>query len=142
MAASLDAFIARRDGSVDWLQTADAFAAGETMDPAFVAAFLKTIDCYVMGSRTYETAIRFEGQGSGWSYGDKLTFVLTSPHLPRVRDTVEFYSDNATPGQWPRAGAAPEGLPALAAFFLAAAHQARYKGGSHRQPALSAEQTP
>lgn len=92
MAASLDGFIARKDGSVDWLETADEFADGDTMDPAFVEAFLKTIDCYVMGSRTYETAVRFEAQGLGWSYGDKPTFVLTSRQLPRVRDTVEFYS--------------------------------------------------
>jgi dihydrofolate reductase len=96
MAASLDGFIARRDGSVDWLETSDEFADGETMDPAFVEAFLKTIDCYVMGSRTYETALRFEGQGLGWSYGDKPTFVLTSRELPRVRDTVEFYSGDLT----------------------------------------------
>lgn len=92
MAASLDGFIARKDGSVDWLETSDEFVDGDTMDPAFVAAFLKTIDCYVMGSRTYETALRFEAQGFGWSYGDKPTFVLTSRELPRVRDTVELYS--------------------------------------------------
>ena len=48
------------------------------MDPGFVEAFLKTIDCYVMGSRTYETALNFEAKGLGWSYGDKPTFVLTS----------------------------------------------------------------
>jgi dihydrofolate reductase len=92
MVASLDGFIARRDGSVDWLETADEFAGGEDMDPAFVEAFLKTIDCYVMGSRTYETALRFESQGLGWAYGDKPTFVLTSRALPRVRDCVELYS--------------------------------------------------
>ena len=62
------------------------------MDPGFVEAFLKTIDCYVMGSRTYETALHFEAQGLGWSYGDKRTFVLTSRDLPRIRDTVEFHS--------------------------------------------------
>ena len=92
MVASLDGFIARRDGSADWLETADEFADGETLDPASIEAFLQTIDCYVMGSRTYETALRFEGQGLGWAYGDKPTFVLTSRDLPRVRDTVEFYS--------------------------------------------------
>jgi dihydrofolate reductase len=62
------------------------------MDPKFVEAFLKTIDCYVMGSRTYETALSFEAKGLGWSYGDKPTFVLTSRRLPRTRDSVEFYS--------------------------------------------------
>ena len=92
MAASVDGFIARKDGSVDWLETADEFEHGETMDPAFVEAFLETIDCYVMGSRTYETALRFESQGLGWAYGDKPTFVLTSRNLPRVRDSVDFYS--------------------------------------------------
>jgi len=92
MAASLDGFIARKDGRVDWMQTSDEFADGETMEPGFVEDFLKTIDCYVMGSRTYETALNFEAQGFGWAYGDKPTFVLTSRELPKTRDTVEFYS--------------------------------------------------
>jgi dihydrofolate reductase len=92
MAASLDGFIARKDGSVDWLETSDEFAGGETLDPGFVESFLKTIDCYVMGSRTYETALDFEAKGLGWAYGDKPSFVLTSRDLPRTRDTVEFYS--------------------------------------------------
>jgi dihydrofolate reductase len=92
MAASLDGFIARKDGRVDWLETADEFPGGDTLDPAYVEAFLQTIDCYVMGSRTYETARRFEAQGLGWSYGDKPTFVLTSRELPRTRQSVEFYA--------------------------------------------------
>jgi dihydrofolate reductase len=92
MAASLDGFIARKDGSVDWLETSDEFEGGATMAPGFVEAFLKTIDCYVMGSRTYETALRFEAKGFGWAYGDKPTFVLTSRQLPRTRDSVEFHS--------------------------------------------------
>ncbi len=92
MAASLDGFIARKDGRVDWLETSDEFLGGETMDPEFVEAFLKSIDCYVMGSRTYETALRFETKGFGWAYGDKPVFVLTHRNLPRRRDTVEFHS--------------------------------------------------
>ncbi|MHC5538786.1 dihydrofolate reductase family protein [Singulisphaera rosea] len=96
MAASLDGFIARKDGGVDWLETKDEFVDGATLEPGFVEAFLKTIDCYVMGSRTYETALRFEAQGLGWPYGDKPTFVLTSRELPRVRDRVEFYSGDLT----------------------------------------------
>ncbi|HET6978987.1 MAG TPA: dihydrofolate reductase family protein [Pyrinomonadaceae bacterium] len=92
MAASLDGFIARKDGGVDWLETSDEYIGGESLEPGDVEAFLKTIDCYVMGSRTYETALNFEAQGLGWAYGDKPTFVLTSRKLPRTRDTVEFYS--------------------------------------------------
>lgn len=92
MATSLDGFIARKDGSVDWMETADEFAEGSDMDPAFVEAFLASIDCYVMGSRTYETALAFEAKGLGWSYGDKPVFVLTTRDLPRTRDTVEFHT--------------------------------------------------
>jgi dihydrofolate reductase len=92
MAASLDGFIARKDGRVDWLETSDEFANGDTIDPDFAEAFLRTIDCYVMGSRTYETALSFEAKGSGWVYGDKPVFVLTSRELVRTRDTIEFHS--------------------------------------------------
>ena len=92
MAASLDGFIARKDGGVDWLETSDKFEGGDTMAPEFVEEFLKTIDCYVMGSHTYETALDFEAKGFGWSYGDKPTFVLTRRNLPKTRDTVEFCS--------------------------------------------------
>ncbi len=97
MAASLDGFIARRDGRVDWLESADEFAGGDALDPQYVEEFLKTIDCYVMGSRTYETALRFEAQGLGWAYGDKPTFVLTSRDLSRTRESVEFYSGEPAP---------------------------------------------
>ena len=92
MAASLDGYIARKDGSVDWLETSDRFEGGEVMAPESVAEFLRTIDCYVMGSRTYETALDFDVRGLGWAYGDKPTFVLTHRELRKTRSTVEFYA--------------------------------------------------
>jgi dihydrofolate reductase len=92
MAASLDGFIARRDGGVDWLETSDTFEGGNTMTAETVAEFLRTIDCYVMGSKTYDTALDFEAKGLGWAYGDKPTFVLTHRTLRKARSTVEFYS--------------------------------------------------
>ena len=92
MAASLDGFIARKDGQVDWMETADEFSGGETMDPGLVEVFLRSIDCYVMGSRTYETALGFEAKGFGWAYGDKPAFVLSGRKLASTRGTVKFYS--------------------------------------------------
>ncbi len=90
MAASLDGFIARRNGDVDWIETSDHYERGDTLTPEAVLTFLSSIDCYVMGSRTYETALHFEARGLGWSYGDKPTFVLTRRTLPKNRATVEF----------------------------------------------------
>jgi dihydrofolate reductase len=91
MAASLDGFIAGHDGRVDWLETADHYEHGEALTPEAMRTFLSSIDCYVMGSRTYETALNFEAKGQGWAYGDKPVFVLTSRTLPKHRATVEFY---------------------------------------------------
>lgn len=91
MVASLDGFIAGPGGNVDWMETTDEFPEGETLEPEAIAGFLRTIDCYVMGSRTYETALGFEAKGLGWVYGDKPVFVLTGRELPR-RENVEFHS--------------------------------------------------
>ena len=91
MVASLDGFIARKDGAVDWLEVKDTFAGGETLDAETVRAFLASIDCYVMGARTYELALDFEARGFGWAYGDTPTIVLTHRALTKRRDTVEFY---------------------------------------------------
>lgn len=77
---------------MDWLETSDHFEGGDVLAPESVTAFLRTIDCYVMGSRTYETALDFEAKGLGWSYGDTPTFVLTHRELRKPRSTVEFYS--------------------------------------------------
>jgi dihydrofolate reductase len=96
MVASLDGFVARKDGRVDWMETSDDYLSGETLDPGVVDAFLKSIGCYVMGSKTYETALGFEAQGLGWAYGDKPVFVLTHRDLPRTRKTVTLFSGDLT----------------------------------------------
>lgn len=96
MAASLDGFVARKDGSVDWIETNDEYADGEAMTPEFIEEFLETIGCYVMGSRTYETALNFDKKGQGWTYGDKPVYVLTSRDLETTRDTVTLHNGDLT----------------------------------------------
>ena len=96
MAASVDGFIARKDGRVDWLETSDEFVGGETMDPGSIETFLKSIDCYVMGSRTYETAVGFDEKGLGWPYGEKPVFVLTNRKL--ISSGIQL---NFAPAVWP-----------------------------------------
>jgi dihydrofolate reductase len=85
MVSSLDGFIGKKDGSVEWLETSDNYEKGVTDGDA--EAFMKTIDCFVMGSQTYELALKL-----GWPYGDVPTIVLTHRELPATRKTVEFYS--------------------------------------------------
>ncbi len=90
MGASLDGFIEKHDGGVDWFSTSDSYPEGDP-DPD-VAAFLKTIGCYVMGSKTYELALKL-----GWVYGDTPAIVLTRRNLTSDRKTVEFYSGDLEP---------------------------------------------
>lgn len=55
MVASLDGYIASEAGDIDWMNTTAVYEQGvESEDPT---EFLKTIDCYVMGARTYEHAL-------------------------------------------------------------------------------------
>jgi dihydrofolate reductase len=88
MVSSLDGFIARKDNSVSWLDSPEnVYEAGASISEEEATAFVKAIDCYVLGSRTYEHALEL-----GWPYGDTPTVVVTSRQLQRARQTVEFYS--------------------------------------------------
>lgn len=85
--SSLDGFIARKDNDVSWMDSTSVYEGGVSISAEQIAAFLKTIDCYVLGSRTYEHALKL-----GWPYGDIPTVVVTSRNLPKERNSVEFYS--------------------------------------------------
>ena len=88
MVSSLDGFIAKKDNDVSWLEdTGSVYEAGVSITEEEAAAFVKTIDCYLLGSRTYEHALEL-----GWPYGDTPTVVVTSREWPPVRKSVEFYS--------------------------------------------------
>jgi dihydrofolate reductase len=87
MVYSLDGFIAKMDNNVSWLDGTSVYEAGVSISQEEIAAFLKSIDCYVLGSRTYEHALEL-----GWPYGNTPTVVVTSRELPSAKKSVEFYS--------------------------------------------------
>ncbi len=87
MVASLDGFIAKKDGTVSWLQSTDHYEDGVTLSDEYIEDFLKSIDCYVMGSHTYEQALVL-----GWPYGEVPVVVLTKRALKSERENVQFYS--------------------------------------------------
>jgi dihydrofolate reductase len=91
LVASLDGIIAKKDNSVSWFETADHYEPGKTIAPEEVAEFLKNIDCYVMGARTYEHALELS-KAYGWAYGDTPTIVLTHRDLPVERPGIELFS--------------------------------------------------
>jgi dihydrofolate reductase len=87
LVSSLDGFIAKKDNSVSWLDSGSVYEAGVSISKEEAAIFVKAIDCYVLGSRTYEHALEL-----GWPYGDTPVVVATSRKWPPARKTVEFYT--------------------------------------------------
>lgn len=75
IATSLDGFIAREDGTIDWLLALHARApAGEDFGDT---AFVRDIDVLVMGRHSVETALGF----AAWPYGATPVHELTSRPL-------------------------------------------------------------
>lgn len=71
IATSLDGFISRSDGRIDWLNKANALVPpGE--DCGF-AEFFSTVDALVMGRNTFEQVLSFPE----WLYGSKPVVVLS-----------------------------------------------------------------
>lgn len=91
MVSSLDGIIAKPDNTVSWFETTDIYEKGVTPTNEEMAAFLKNIDCYVMGARTYEHAMELS-KLYGWLYGDVPAIVLTHRNLQAERENIEFYS--------------------------------------------------
>lgn len=119
VAASLDGFVARDDGSTDWL-----FAFMASGDD-YLGAFIDSMDALLVGSRTYmesEQSLEWFGQGP---CNAKPVHVFTSRDLPIAGPNVTL--TNATPedfvAQLRRQGVAAAGLmsgPSLLASFRAA----------------------
>ena len=70
IATSLDGFIARTDGALDWLPAGDAEEGGEDYG---YAAFMDSVDILVMGRCTYQQVLTF----GDWPYGDTPVVVLS-----------------------------------------------------------------
>lgn len=88
IATSLDGFIARENGDIDWLPPGGAVEQGEDYG---YKAFFDTVDVLVMGRYTFETVLKFDG----WPYGDRPVVVLSSGpvNVPeRVAHFVEWMS--------------------------------------------------
>lgn len=70
IATSLDGFIARANDDLDWLP-------GDGGEEHGYEAFMSTVDALVIGRRTFEKVLTFDG----WPYGTKPTFVLSTRAL-------------------------------------------------------------
>jgi dihydrofolate reductase len=68
--ASVDGFIARANGALDWLP-------GDDCEPHGYEEFIASVDAIVIGRKTFETVLAFEE----WPYGGKRVVVLSGRPL-------------------------------------------------------------
>ncbi len=90
IATSLDGFIARENGDLDWLPGSDGQSDGEDYG---YQQLMASVDTLIMGRNTYEMVLSF----GAWSYGEKRVIVLSSRELEipaHLADTVQARSSS------------------------------------------------
>ncbi len=92
IAASLDGFIARPDGDIDWLHN-PAYTLPDGENDFGYEAFMATVDALVMGSYSYEKVLSFDS----WPYGAKKVVVLTQRPLSPPTDPAANVSFDSGP---------------------------------------------
>lgn len=85
IAVSLDGYIAREDGAVDWLEGLES--PGEDEDYGY-HAFMESVDRLVMGRGSYDKVASF----AEWPYGEQRVVVLTNRPFDPPVETVEIMS--------------------------------------------------
>ena len=85
IACSLDGYIAREDGSIDWLPTGD--------DDFGMKIFLDSVDTILLGKTTYEQILTFD---CDYPYASKKSYVFSRNSKNESKNNVEFVSDLET----------------------------------------------
>lgn len=116
---SVDGFIARRDGSFDFLP--------DNPEPHGFEELMASVDAIVMGRNTFEVVMGFDG----WFYGEKRIVVLSHREL-------DLAPARARGGRVEQLGGAPAEI--VAALAASGAHQLYVDGGATIQEFLRAGQ--
>ena len=96
IATSVDGFIAKNDGNVDWLHSAgnlEADMAGHA--DMGMTEYMASVDCMIMGRKCMEMISSMNLTTEQWPYGDTRIIVLsnTLKYAPdNIKDKVELYS--------------------------------------------------
>ena len=86
IACSIDGYIARTDGDLDWLME---YPINSETNYGY-DDFYQSVDTVIMGGRTYRDILNMDVI---WPYKDKTTYVIT--HCPaESKENIHFISDN------------------------------------------------
>lgn len=96
IATSVDGFIARKDGSINWLQAAGNLNTdmSDQADMGF-NQYIASVDCIIMGRKCMEVISNMNLSPEQWPYGDTRMIILstTLTQAPEnLQDKVEMYA--------------------------------------------------
>jgi dihydrofolate reductase len=85
IASSLDGFIARKNGDIDWLEE----------DPSYdyYQEFIKNVGVILMGASTYEKVLSF---GIGWPYPEQMSYVFTHKKYHTDERNIRFVNQDVS----------------------------------------------
>lgn len=86
IAASIDGYIARSDGDLDWLTK---YPINPETNYGY-DDFYKSIDTVIMGGQTYRDILNMDFV---WPYKDKTTYVITRNSMG-VKENIHFITEN------------------------------------------------
>jgi dihydrofolate reductase len=90
IATSVDGYIARENGGIDWLSGRGNSGSGEDYG---YREFIRSVDGIVMGRNTYEKVLSF----GSWPYGKKPVFVLSTEKLEIPKNIAKTVSQMSAP---------------------------------------------
>lgn len=97
IATSADGYIAKVDGSVDWLNTAGNPEADMSANPCLdFCQYFNSVDCLIMGRKCMEVISSMNLTPEQWPYSDTRIIVLSNTLLELPENLVgkaEIYSD-------------------------------------------------
>jgi dihydrofolate reductase len=98
IATSLDGFIARPDGSLDWLPGAGEENGVETAEARTAESedygwdtFWTSVDCLIQGRKTFEKVLSF----GAWPYAGKRVLILSRDPDFSIPDTMAGWAESA-----------------------------------------------
>ena len=84
IAQSLDGYIARKDGNLDWLPQEISGKMNK-----FYSEFSQQVDAVLMGRKTYDQIVNVLSPNQ-WAYPNKTSYVWTSTKIESLYDNVHF----------------------------------------------------
>lgn len=94
VATSLDGFIARSDGDIDWLHSTQPDTNPDGVEDHGYSEFMESVDTIVMGRNTFEKVLSFD---IPWPYKKPVVVLTSRPHTISTDQNSQITAMSGSP---------------------------------------------